>query len=650
MRNFRLIKFAQLFFGVMIVNIALHSSSIAAFVDNSDGTLTDTVTGLTWQKSNNQQYLTWQNALSYCEALELSEETDWRVPNLRELLSIVDETKYPAINPLFGWPTIGNLYYWSSTTWSQSLLQAWFVQFSSGGTVTRSKTDSNYVRCVRGSPLIRVASSLKQPSSNLITLPPSGQLNNLRHTPVYSDKPTDVITHGWNLTGTNETPSWIVEMSQAMIDGGVDANLLWWDWLEQSSSLTPASSGKAASNAPRQGTALANALSTIFGESNNHTIHFIGHSMGTRVNRQAVNDLHLKGWDPSKTHVTVLDAAEDAALYGELDPNPWDSCIPDNAFWIDNYVTAFGDLHQEAANVILTEGMPVTVAPTLIGIVDGLVDFHHYAVKWYIASIRDPSLSQMGFRWSFEGGGLNGSPVDGSTYRQTSALFDSELNLENITWDAALGDIWSRNALFTIEPGLLTLNLIRGPIGILGNVQAGLSNIFQNSIQHTLNLTLTEGSPSYAWVPIYIPTDSEFMSFKFNVEQPGDGDFISVGIQDELLFMLELDNSNVRKIVNSGHLNISEYAGNDVELFFALNSVGSSNSKIIIENIIFYSRLSGDNEKDGDVDGTDLAAMIQSFGSVAGQSNYHTLQDLNGDGYVDQYDIPKFAEKFGHVN
>jgi hypothetical protein len=360
----------------------------------------------------------------------------------------------------------------------------------------------------------------------------------------------------------------------------------------------------------------------------------------------------LKGWDPNNTqiNVTILDAAEDAALFAELDPNPWDKCIPGGAVWIDNYVTAFGDVHPEAANVILEKGMPVTVTPTLIGLFYSFINFHSYAVDWYIESIKNPSWSQMGFQWSFESGGLNGAPGAGSTFRQTSNPSDSELNLESITLGEGIADIRQRNVLFTAEPGFFSLELVQGPIEALGIVQAGVqSKIVNNLFLYTLNLTLTEGSPSYAWVPVFIPINSEFMSFNFKVEQLGDGDFLSVGIQDELLFMLEIENSSVLQTANSGFLNISEYAGNEVELFFGLNSVGSSNAKISIENITFYSRLFGDTEKDGDVDGTDLAAMIQSFGSVAGQANYHSVKDLNGDGVIDQDDIPIFSEKLGYV-
>ena len=72
------------------------------FKDNPDGTVTDNVTGLVWQKSGDHQELTWQDAMCYCENLELGEYTDWRLPNIRELESLVDWERYlPAINPVF---------------------------------------------------------------------------------------------------------------------------------------------------------------------------------------------------------------------------------------------------------------------------------------------------------------------------------------------------------------------------------------------------------------------------------------------------------------------------------------------------------------------------------------------------------------------
>lgn len=77
------------------------------FVDNGDGTITDTATGLMWQQNDDGITRDWQNALSYCENLTLATHSDWRLPNAKELHSIVDysrspdATNSPAIDPLF---------------------------------------------------------------------------------------------------------------------------------------------------------------------------------------------------------------------------------------------------------------------------------------------------------------------------------------------------------------------------------------------------------------------------------------------------------------------------------------------------------------------------------------------------------------------
>jgi hypothetical protein len=60
------------------------------FVDNGDGTVTDLASGLMWQQSDSGSGMRWEDALAYAEGLSLAGHDDWRLPNAKELQSIVD--------------------------------------------------------------------------------------------------------------------------------------------------------------------------------------------------------------------------------------------------------------------------------------------------------------------------------------------------------------------------------------------------------------------------------------------------------------------------------------------------------------------------------------------------------------------------------
>ena len=102
------------------------------FVDNTDGTITDSSTGLMWTKSDDGAGLNWEDALAWVQ-LKNGEiylgYNDWRLPNAKELQSLVDYTRSPqtsnsaAIDPLFETSTIidegGEVdypFFWTGTT------------------------------------------------------------------------------------------------------------------------------------------------------------------------------------------------------------------------------------------------------------------------------------------------------------------------------------------------------------------------------------------------------------------------------------------------------------------------------------------------------------------------------------------------------
>ena len=125
--------------------------SFGNLVDNHDGTVTDTETGLMWQKATAPGTYTWQQALAYAEGLELpiGGYTDWRLPNRNELQTLVDYSQYnPSINSLLQTTTLSSDY-WSSTTYANNTSNAWLVNFYDGGVNVLNKSSSYYVRAVR---------------------------------------------------------------------------------------------------------------------------------------------------------------------------------------------------------------------------------------------------------------------------------------------------------------------------------------------------------------------------------------------------------------------------------------------------------------------------------------------------------------------
>jgi hypothetical protein len=117
---------------------------------NSDDTAIDLTTGLQWQKSSYPTAVAWAETSSICSAVSLSGKTDWRVPSISELASIIDFDKYsPTINTIIfsdtdSWPASKT--FWSATTYYEN---AWFLRFEDGAVQHGNKEGMFYVRCVR---------------------------------------------------------------------------------------------------------------------------------------------------------------------------------------------------------------------------------------------------------------------------------------------------------------------------------------------------------------------------------------------------------------------------------------------------------------------------------------------------------------------
>lgn len=133
------------------------------FTDNEDGTVTDNTTGLMWMRCSLGQTwdqttttctgdataMTWQEALQATYGYEYAGNNDWRLPNIKQLLSITEKSCVrPSINEDI-FPETTSDDYWTSTPSLTDYTMAWVVAFFNSSNSLKEKDAFIYVRPVR---------------------------------------------------------------------------------------------------------------------------------------------------------------------------------------------------------------------------------------------------------------------------------------------------------------------------------------------------------------------------------------------------------------------------------------------------------------------------------------------------------------------
>ena len=140
-------------------NNLVPSNPDEVYVDHSDGTVTDTRTGLMWKQcveglSGNDctvgiaQFHSWPSALNEAESSNFAGYNDWRLPNIKELVSLVEECKsWPAINDKL-FPSTPNAQVWSGSPDTHSV-STWYADFLHGTSNTTGRNIGGHVRLIR---------------------------------------------------------------------------------------------------------------------------------------------------------------------------------------------------------------------------------------------------------------------------------------------------------------------------------------------------------------------------------------------------------------------------------------------------------------------------------------------------------------------
>lgn len=118
-------------------------------------TVLDSKTQLTWERYvpmlQPLPMVSYDFAQDYCANLDFDGSTDWRLPSMKELQTIVDRGgPFPTIDAEV-FPSTPGDYFWTSSTRvdAMMMMNVWVVDFAGGSTAIRAPSTPTYARCVR---------------------------------------------------------------------------------------------------------------------------------------------------------------------------------------------------------------------------------------------------------------------------------------------------------------------------------------------------------------------------------------------------------------------------------------------------------------------------------------------------------------------
>ena len=152
-----------------------YAGSAPSFKDNGDGTVTDVLTGLLWQKADGGE-MTWEKAKDYAKSLRLAGRQDWRLPTSMELFALTNQGMHGPAMDTSVFTRSEARYWWTNSTRADDAAKVWLVN-SGGGIGAHAKTETVsaggerpvHVRCVAGTSVTGTGPSLVDNPDGTVT-------------------------------------------------------------------------------------------------------------------------------------------------------------------------------------------------------------------------------------------------------------------------------------------------------------------------------------------------------------------------------------------------------------------------------------------------------------------------------------------------
>lgn len=435
----------------------------------------------------------------------------------------------------------------------------------------------------------------------------SAHVVNLSSGEIDSSKPTIVLVHGTLPDTVDEWPRQYSKYIGARLNAmDIDDqyNILAWDWEKEADFIKKNNEviGQVPSD-PRWAVAMSTSPGMICdggpcGEvtTSLDEAQIQGNLLGEFLRQEGLtNQLHLIGFSAGGTvvqgaskyltdnkytveHVTLLDAPKSfsGTIYETLTPLNdvkfnTSAQIPHdltNVEWADNYITELGTPALGAYNkYILPPINPYDIPGR-----------HGYAISYYQDTITN-TPSTLGFYWSRAGGGWN-DPA-----RNNLPIFSKEeTNTVQVCTDASCSSGISNQGLASQVPADIFLHLLKEEtFDTPGNWYRNGDVRLDNGV-----VVLTEGSPAYLFEEFAMPTTADFLSFNFKFTEPGQGDYLALHFNDDLLFAFDGLSYIGPNFWTSGLIPVNQYSGQSGWLTFSLNSTGDRDSQVMIDRFRLY--------------------------------------------------------------